>query len=84
MVLIPTAIAFTLDFHLLKKLGPTRLSLIAYLIPVFGAIFGRVFLSEELSFGVLLGFVIILFSVALVTETKFGGIGKRLMQFSFK
>ncbi len=79
MVLIPTAAAFTLDFHLLKKLGPTHLSLIAYLIPIFGAFFGRVFLGEDLSVGVLLGFIIILFSVALVTEAKLVFFGKRLL-----
>lgn len=78
MVLIPTAIAFTLNFYLLKELGPTHLSLIAYLIPIFGALFGRIFLAEELTFGLLLGLVIILFSVALVTKVKFSILARNL------
>lgn len=69
-VLLPTALALVFDLHLLKKLGPTRLSTVAYLIPVSGALLGFIFLSEPLHPTMLAGFVIILLSVALVTDVK--------------
>lgn len=72
LALVPTALALVLDFHLLQKLGPTRLSTVAYLVPVSGALLGAVFLAEPLHPTMLLGFATVLVSVALVTDVRLG------------
>ena len=70
LVLLPTALALVLDFHLLKKLGASRLSLVAYLIPISGALLGVVFLNEALSSTALVSFSLILVGVVLATDAE--------------
>lgn len=72
LVLISTAVAWGLYFKALQRLGPTGISSVAYLIPMFGVLFGAVFLNEPIRPATLLGFGLILFSVALVTNLQLG------------
>jgi drug/metabolite transporter (DMT)-like permease len=43
---------------------------VTFLIPVFGLLFGVLLLGEPVGVGTLVGFGIILYSVALVTEVR--------------
>ena len=59
-------------------LAPLRRGFVAmvavtFLIPVFGLLFGVVLLGEPVGVGTLVGFGIILYSVALVTEVRLSG-----------
>lgn len=61
-----TSLAYLLYFYLIASVGPTRTASVTFLIPVFGTIWGHIFLQEPVSSGMILGMMIILTSVGLV------------------
>lgn len=61
--LFPTAIAFQLRFYIISKAGPIFLSYVAYLIPVFGILWGYIFLKEKIDLSILIGVILILLGV---------------------
>jgi drug/metabolite transporter (DMT)-like permease len=73
LTLLSTAVAYLLYFRLIENVGPTKTLTVTFLIPVFGLLFGVVLLGEPVGVGTLVGFGIILYSVALVTEVRLGG-----------
>jgi drug/metabolite transporter (DMT)-like permease len=70
--LLSTAVAYLLYFHLLANVGPTKTLTVTFLVPVFGLLFGVLFLGEPIGTGTLIGLGIILSSVALVTGIRLG------------
>lgn len=60
-----TGVAYILYFDLIATIGPARAITVAYLVPLFGVIWGAIFLSERLSVPVLMGGVCILLGVAM-------------------
>jgi drug/metabolite transporter (DMT)-like permease len=66
-------VAYLLYFRLIENVGPTKTLTVTFLIPVFGLLFGVVLLGEPVGVGTLVGFGIILYSVALVTEVRLRG-----------
>jgi drug/metabolite transporter (DMT)-like permease len=66
-------VAYLLYFRLIENVGPTKTLTVTFLIPVFGLLFGIVLLGEPVGVGTLVGFGIILYSVALVTEVSLAG-----------
>ena len=50
---LSTAVAYLVYFRLIARVGPTRTSMVAYLIPVFAAAWGTLFLHERLTLGML-------------------------------
>ncbi|MEW9799700.1 DMT family transporter [Alteromonas sp. CYL-A6] len=62
-----TGIAYILYFYLIASIGPARAITVAYLVPLFGILWGLVFLAEALSTQSMLGGVMILAGVALTT-----------------
>jgi drug/metabolite transporter (DMT)-like permease len=73
LTLLSTAVAYLLYFRLIENVGPTKTLTVTFLIPVFGLLFGVVLLGEPVGVGTLVGFGIILYSVALVTEVRLRG-----------
>jgi len=71
LAFLSTSIGYLLFFRLIQSVGPTRTSAVTFLVPVFSIVWGMIFLNESVSLGMLLGFGIVLASVALVTELKF-------------
>ena len=65
-----TAGAYLLFFRLLAAIGPTRTTTVAYLFPMFGALWGALFLGERVTGGMVLGFAVVLASVLLVNEVR--------------
>lgn len=55
-----TAFAFLIRFYLLSKAGPTFLSYVAYLIPVFAVLWGYLFLRETISLNMFIALILIL------------------------
>lgn len=62
-----TGIAYLMYFYLIETVGPTRAISVAYLVPLFGVIWGALFLSETLSLTVFFGGSLILFGVAMTS-----------------
>jgi len=69
--LLGSGMAYLLFYRLLTDWGPTRTSLVAYLLPVWGIVLGVAVLSEHVDVRVLLGTALIVGGVALV-NARFG------------
>ena len=54
-----TALAYTVFFQLIQRLGPTPALTVTFLIPVFGMLWGALFLGETITPLMLLGTAII-------------------------
>ncbi len=65
LALASTAIAYLIYFKLIADVGPTRTMLVTFLIPLFGVLWGRVFLGEALTVGMLAGGALIIAGTAL-------------------
>jgi drug/metabolite transporter (DMT)-like permease len=61
-----SGLAWLMFYYLLHEIGPTRATLVTYLFPVGGVIFGVLFLSEQLSWQLVAGTVLIAGSLAIV------------------
>ncbi|MEO8623381.1 MAG: DMT family transporter [bacterium] len=70
LAVLCTSLAFLLYFYLIAEIGPIRTQTVTYLVPVFGMLWGAIFLGESITAGMLVGLVIILVSVLLVNTTK--------------
>jgi drug/metabolite transporter (DMT)-like permease len=62
--------AYLLFFALLNEVGPTRTTLVTYVLPLMGVLMGAIFLAERLSWNALLGGVLILSGVMIVNRWK--------------
>ena len=65
-----TAVAYLLYFSLIHRVGALKTSTVTFLVPVFGVVWGKLFLGESIRVRLMLGLVIILLSVALVTNVR--------------
>ena len=66
--LLCSAAAYVLYFRLLADVGPTKSLTVAFLIPVFAALWGALFLGEPVGVMTVVGGAMILFASALVLE----------------
>jgi drug/metabolite transporter (DMT)-like permease len=73
--MLGTGLAYLLHFRLIERWGPTRASLVTYVIPVVAVTLGLVFLDEQLRPLELLGAALIISGVVLVN----GAIGQRTL-----
>ncbi len=71
-----TGVAYMLFFHLIAIAGPARAITVTFVIPIFGILWGAVFLGERVSAGMLEGCAVILVGTALAT-----GVVKGLPRF---
>lgn len=62
-----TGIAYILFFRLIGALGPTKAISVTYLIPIFGIIWGILFLNESITYWTVFGAILICIGVALTT-----------------
>lgn len=68
LALASTALAYLIYFRLVRDLGPIRVSSVTFLIPAFGVLWGVIFLDEQLTASMLLGFALVLSASALVLK----------------
>jgi drug/metabolite transporter (DMT)-like permease len=66
LALMCSAIAYLLYYRLIADIGPTKAISVTFLIPVFGVMWGVVFLDERLTLGALLGGVVVCVGMSLV------------------
>ena len=67
---VATAIAWLMRFHILKNNGLVFQSQVAYIIPIFGLIFGFLFLQEQVTYKILVALIAIIISTYLVERGK--------------
>ena len=68
LALLASGVAFVLYFRLIADVGATRALTVTYLIPLFGVLWGMLFLGESLPASALGGGVLILAGTVLVTR----------------
>lgn len=68
--IISTGIAWLIYFHLIKNVGASKTVTVTYLIPVFGILWGSLFLGESLSFNTIIGLVVVFLGIFLVYSKK--------------
>lgn len=68
LALLASGVAFVLYFRLIADVGATRALTVTYLIPLFGILWGALFLGEALPAAALAGGVLILAGTLLVTR----------------
>lgn len=64
--ILGTGLAFIVYYRLLETASPTYISMVTYVIPVFGVILGVLVLGEQLTWYALAGFALILLGVMVV------------------
>lgn len=69
--ILGSGVAYLVNFRLLSRIGATRTSLVAYLLPVVGIIAGAIVFQETVDARVILGTAFIIGGVALV-NSRFG------------
>lgn len=72
--IVCTGIAYLLYFRLIRDVGPMSALTVAYLIPVFGVLWGVVFLGEPITPALLAGGALVVAGTALAT-----GMGARML-----
>ena len=65
---VSRGIAYVAYVRLIKNIGAIKTSSVTYLIPVFGIIWGNIFLSEEITFLILIGFIFIMLGLYLINR----------------
>jgi drug/metabolite transporter (DMT)-like permease len=60
-----TAIAYVLLYWLMERIGPTRTSMVTYLLPPFALVYGALFLREQITAGALLGLGLVVLGILL-------------------
>jgi len=69
LALLASGVAFVLYFRLITDVGATRALTVTYLIPLFGVLWGWLFLGETLPAAALAGGILILGGTLLVTRS---------------
>ena len=64
--LLGSGLAYILYFDLLPRIGPTRMSMVTYILPLVGVLLGIIFLGEGFHWGAIIGALLILSGISIV------------------
>ena len=64
--ILGAGVAILMFYYLIHEIGPTRATLVTYLFPIGGVVFGVIFLGEYLSWQLLAGTLLIIGSLVVV------------------
>lgn len=70
--LMCTSLAYLLFFRLMNLVGPLKTLSVTFLVPVFGVVWGAMFLGERVHVNTVIGLTVILASIMLVNEIRLG------------
>jgi drug/metabolite transporter (DMT)-like permease len=77
LALLCTAVAYLLYFYLIENVGPTKTLSVTFLIPLFGMVWGALFLKEQITLGMIVGLIVILSSIFLILDIQFQRVVKK-------
>lgn len=66
--LLGSGAAYLIFFHLLRRWGATRTSLVAYLLPIWGILLGALILREAIDARLIIGTALVISGIALVNR----------------
>ena len=69
---VSTGLGFLGYVRLIDKIGAVKTSTVAYFLPVFGIIWGSIFLDEKITYTIILGCLIVLMGIYLSNSNKKG------------
>lgn len=64
--LLGSGLAYIIYFDLLPRIGPTRMSMVTYILPMVGVLLGILFLGERFYWGAIIGALLILSGISIV------------------
>lgn len=73
LALLSTSVAYLVYFRLIASVGATNTLTVTILVPVFGLLWGALFLGEPVGIATVAGLVVVLASVVLVTGLRLPG-----------
>lgn len=73
LAILCTSFGYLLYFALIRNVGPVKAISVTFLVPIFGILWGAIFLGESISFGTFVGFIMILLSVTMVANIPLRG-----------
>jgi drug/metabolite transporter (DMT)-like permease len=74
---LATAVAYLLYFWLINHVGPTRTTLVTYLLPCTALLWGVLFLGEQVSWNTVAGLLLVLLGTMVTNGRLNGPIGRR-------
>lgn len=66
LAVVCSAVAYLIYYRLIARIGPTRALTVTFLMPVFGMLWGALFLGEAITWQMLAGAALVLASLGLV------------------
>ena len=69
---VSTGLGFLGYVRLIDKIGAVKTSTVAYFLPVFGIMWGSIFLDEKITYTIILGCLIVLIGIYLSNSNKKG------------
>jgi drug/metabolite transporter (DMT)-like permease len=73
MGIVTSGLAFWLHLRVMRHISSTAAMTPAFMIPVFGVLWGHLFLGEPLSSGMIAGAALALVAIALISDIKLFG-----------
>ncbi len=70
LAVVCTALAFLIFFALIAEVGPVRATVVTYVNPAIAAVLGVTLLGDRFSFGMGVGFLLVLAGSALATRSR--------------
>ena len=67
---VSTGLGFLGYVRLIDKIGAVKTSIVAYFLPVFGILWGYIFLDEKISISVVIGCLVVLMGIFLATSNN--------------